>query len=1408
MPFYLELEALKNIPEQVSYLAGFVNLYNRQFMEVNKLDFKPFVDFKKVLQPYYNKRGDQGYKILDEKDIAKINQAYTNAMDALAKIKAKYLNDPNTVNKQTKYFDDLEQSFNADKKIIDKLSPKDHLSLPEAAQKIEIEIKEGHYEGKKFKEPGFYEYSLLFINSDLTKEQVLERFAKKKPAEVLSEYLDGLEKTPNLYEYNSNVSELPVHVRNSGNVEEINKYLEENKETISHRAKIYLKKHIEAIQKMEKIKNDAKKSFDEGKPYGTKAEVIVKKEDSVEIKVKQPAIQTSANGCWSCAAQMLIASQGIKGVTQEDIRAYRPKLTENDTIIEDDEINKNYSYDEARDIMEKCDSILEFAPNSMLHELCIMPYSYGEIENGIEREDYLKNAVNLTKKQMLHALKEDKSAIALYKPGHYITVVGIDGDNILYKDSKERKNQDTGETYSANQTFRMPLSKFVEDNFFKNANTGKTIPIKMTWLSEIKLAADGKTIHGLPSEYAYMNDDGQIVPPPEEIHRDNGGADVSMVLREGIKISRIAGDERKFLDKNISDYTDGGIRKIETVYLPKKLNAAYLKKQLEVRSAEEEKRLTEIDKTVYGLKGTPKAVNLNAQNAQAGQAGNDQQNQQNQQGPEQNQQGPEQNQQGPEQEKPENENQDGQGEPEEEEEVEQKSPEEERVYANQKQELKRRFGLRGITDIADKLYKDIDDASHFYLIGATPAYGDLKASLKRIKAHAKKGIKNSRQSGKEFTLDDCIIILKDLKNSIRYCENYLNKKYKDIQDDPRRKNDPGKSDREQDRIFTVISTYNKLLEVKSALKSAYLGRSDFNKDADYRNKIIEAYKEELLASNPELLHDKSFENQTELAEAGVRAVARADRIFAPDNNAPSIPAIGVRDYTKNLSDKDFAALSIGAAASFSEYMKNSGIEKNEKFLKDINLSRDDRYRMFGDQVLEVLERDMTNPSKEIRDGIESAKDKTRAALAAYHDGDKEQLAQLIAEGINGLADFGRYKTDNNSKRKSAYSEMGRRMINILNRDQDLMTLAIKKGLDPKSMTYMKQLEIEAKYADRAEKWSRMAADPKVKWTRAEKEERYSDMLINKKLQEMNALADKTLHKNEYYSYHTKIADEAKQQVADREAIILHNRDAQQCFGKTPEYIKLINEYKKKHREAYDAKNNSEMIKLENKLKEDIQTLAAGKEAEMLKYENELLEKHKDYLDGLNNDIERKGEKKLTRNQLVMRAANQEIRAINDMMKANANNPEQLKKVMELKVKAKAYKDMYYPLKAYRGIKKALNENLETNKLIYDAKIHHIKRTFGIKYDLMDEYNFTRPGAEVRQNKKNISVLKNFGALKNRPYIYNQTIYKDKNLSTGEVVEIGKILKKQNKLAEEQKEVQKEVAKKNAENAKHGRKMGK
>ncbi len=636
-----------NKSERDKLITG-IRRSRKKVYEQYKDGLDALLKLQNIIDEYTTVNKIGGYKTMQPAVVKDIKNLYQDVRTGLNGFITAFSKDKTqgVVNKLNLYL----KYINNDIQRLDNMNPEDKISLPLAVYKCDQEKKSNSAVKGGDKKPSFEEYIRVYslnlpkgevaynfteetvlaeqLGEEFGKkcreyiERVLEDYVKYSPDKLRLRYEKMVRSNPRTYEYEEpgeydKYNHIDFKIRNTGDTNVINNYLVENAENLSFPEMVRLEKRIESLKKIESLNKDIETKMSNGEDYVKYPKIKEKyktNEYDIEIVIPQDNYQTSGNGCWSCSSLMMIKSRGINNVTQEDIRAYRPKIADDEQIIDnhnmgqfDAEVHNidNYNKDEAKGILEMGDAILSFAPNNMLREVTINPLSLEDFtENDVTKGEYVNNIVNFMEKQIIHSIKEDKSPLSLNVANHYITIVGIAKRNgrLFMK----YKNSLAGSGGSPDKVYEVDLRNYIDKVFYKGEMPANYRGITLTWMSKIELAKDGHTIHGIPSEYVYMKDDGTINLQPED-YRVVADGEKCDTNREGIRIYRTSGNEESVVDNKISKFTRDGLKTTERVYIKPKLNAAFLKNMAAKRTDEEEKRLYNFDKEYYDLKGDKRA---------------------------------------------------------------------------------------------------------------------------------------------------------------------------------------------------------------------------------------------------------------------------------------------------------------------------------------------------------------------------------------------------------------------------------------------------------------------------------------------------------------------------------------------------------------------------------------------------------------------------------------------------------------------------------------------------------------------------------------------------------------------------------------------------------------------------------
>ena len=1190
MPKGKELKVYQKLNSKLNTLVSVLNKENSAFLvnpEIRGL-YQHLDNLHTNIHAYYQKDDNDRYRILSSKDVKNIQTLYSYALQAIVALKSEYEKIGNysvpgqkRINASSKgrsVIQDIDKIIRDDLKIVVGIDYRDGFSLPVNVYKLDKENKKNDYVNGKFKEPGFAEYYNLYsIISKMSRDEVLEKYIKMSPEQVLTDYKKQIDKRPHLYEYINDNKYIDTKLKANGDVEAIDSFLNDPKnKKIPYKYKKYLMNHKESQEKAEQIKNDIQTKMNHNEPVTKPARLKKSGANYAELDVHQTEFQTSANGCWSCSAELMLKSRGITNVSQQNIRGFRHKLGPDDVVAERDEVDTAFNRDTGKNFLEMGDSILCYAPNSMIQEVQISPPDRDTEKNGVSSALYLEKSVEQLKKTILHALKEDRSPLALHVENHYITIVGIDGDTIKYKDSRERGGEDSN---SPDHTYEMSLYKHVKKQFL-DKDEHKRKAIQISWMSDIKLCKGSNSFHNVPSNYLEIQDDGTLKLPPNEIL--NTGEHESFGLnKSGQRLYRAYKNEESYDDRNYVPSEDVVISITEKIYMPKKLDVRYLRQQAASRSNEEERKLNAIDKDYYGLEN-PRKRTFNANNIRHDIV-----------------------------DEPENE-------------------------INEPVNINANNRLKTISEASTKLYKSLKSSTTMST-SANPAYGELLDHINDIRELSTAGYSSATRRNIAFSENDLEKLTKSIEKALKNCKEYLDYKNSQMEADPSRKNKSGKQGLEQRRIANVIASYEKLMEIKSSLSQAGHKKdvADRSKmieqykkallSTEQKKKLNDAYKSRISMDKDqkekiERISAVFGRNLAGLDIFKTQRVFDLDKFGLPNNrdlsvvpsNLASPGAVSDIDY---LSNNDFTALAFAAVTS-KDICKN----RYDKF-KIIGLDTDTRFLLDGHEICEFLTKDPIPSGRLFLSHIDRARKNAKEALVAYKNGDKLPLAKIIKDGINNLADFARRGTAENSSTYLYYSEMGQRLSAILERDNDLMHKALVSGLKPENIAYLKSMEVEGKTAIAAEaakaKLKNIADGNAPELSEAEREEKYTDILLDVMFKEKRKNQEDIAEARVEYKNGVKKIKKDIEKLTHKIEEDYYN-SVNMVYGNNPDYqiIKAAYDTAKENvKNIQDAEEkNTALRAAEIKFFEDVYDLDRNIKSDYEKYVGNLKKKYQQQLD--------------------------------------------------------------------------------------------------------------------------------------------------------------------------------------------------
>ncbi|MCR4716079.1 MAG: hypothetical protein K5656_02765 [Lachnospiraceae bacterium] len=403
-----------------------------------------------------------------------------------------------------------------------------------------------------------------------------------------------------------NNTKISERVRNASNEAIIANYIKDHGASLSMKELSFLEHRLESCKKINKAIRDTNANLtDEFKENQTKLSVDENKKSYILTDINQPSFQTADNGCWSCFYQMLLQSKGVNNLTQEDIRAFRPDS--NDKFNQDSDIEMNT--DARVNACDMGDLMLSISPDSVMKSNEIWSFNkykgnnYGSKE---EKNNYFNSAVKGVKETITNAIKRYHSPVGLMMDGHYITIIGIEGDNLLYKNSMP--------TAEANNNPNYTYKKDIKDVLNSALNGENADIITLTWLEDIELSKTNNKVYNSSVERTSINENSDIniqAKETQDFYIDDRHNKGSLLTTTGsIDL------EDKY--SAFRTHTMDGYVKTEKSYFPKSVNINRIKDRAKKRSKEDEnyflKELEERKNKTEAIYNTIKIAEINEVN--------------------------------------------------------------------------------------------------------------------------------------------------------------------------------------------------------------------------------------------------------------------------------------------------------------------------------------------------------------------------------------------------------------------------------------------------------------------------------------------------------------------------------------------------------------------------------------------------------------------------------------------------------------------------------------------------------------------------------------------------------------------------------------------------------------------------
>ena len=241
-------------------------------------------------------------------------------------------------------------------------------------------------------------------------DQIAGEYNRMKDDQLKAKYDEYLSQN-RLYWEKSLLKGMPRWVLNTGKPDELNTYLEQNREQLSYEQQFLLRDRARVTNLYREAAGKAQEKQQQGLQLN-QTQPPEYNGTAVELKsAHQKSFQTSGNGCWSCFMQIAASSRGVD-ITQEDLRSYRPELDKEDAKKLSGQTYIAYNTDYRNNFMDRADTLLNLVPNTKVHELQITGYNQQAINRGISKEQYLEGAMNQIKKTLRSRSRPARSPAA------------------------------------------------------------------------------------------------------------------------------------------------------------------------------------------------------------------------------------------------------------------------------------------------------------------------------------------------------------------------------------------------------------------------------------------------------------------------------------------------------------------------------------------------------------------------------------------------------------------------------------------------------------------------------------------------------------------------------------------------------------------------------------------------------------------------------------------------------------------------------------------------------------------------------------------------------------------------------------------------------------------------------------
>lgn len=248
----------------------------------------------------------------------------------------------------------------------------------------------------------------------------------------------------------------------SNDSSQVQDYLDKNRSQLSSAAREHLEHRIKSLERIEQLEKDPKNRTPRETCEVTEPKDGQDKPKKYMLKgVRERRSQTTMNGCWSVSLCSQLEYRGVE-LSQEEIRAYRPNAPESGTHTDGKE---HEFYQNIKQTIGAYNGLVgRVLPNSHLNCMEI---------NFNKGQELARDRLRAT---VFTALTRDNSPVSLCARGHYVTIVGMEGDTFYVKNPMHLLGGDPE-----------ALEKWTVDDILKKSK-GR---FELDWISDVKVTLGG-----------------------------------------------------------------------------------------------------------------------------------------------------------------------------------------------------------------------------------------------------------------------------------------------------------------------------------------------------------------------------------------------------------------------------------------------------------------------------------------------------------------------------------------------------------------------------------------------------------------------------------------------------------------------------------------------------------------------------------------------------------------------------------------------------------------------------------------------------------------------------------------------------------------------------------------------------